>query len=136
MYERNDMHQVIVAGDRDYLDKGEIRKHMIELWAEIGPYEVISGNARGVDTVSGNIAAEANITIYDYPAEWDKYGKGAGLIRNRQMLNHPATHLLAFLSPTSRGTLNMVNLADEAGLNVTIIDIKRGEGKWAFDATS
>ena len=130
------MHQVIIAGDRDYLDKENIRHHMLALWNEIGPYAVISGNARGVDTVSGNLAADARIPISDYPADWDKYGKSAGPVRNRQMLNHPATHLLAFLSEGSRGTLNMVNQADEAGIHVTIVEIKRGEGKWAFAATS
>jgi hypothetical protein len=130
------MHQVIIAGDRDYLDRDHIKAEMNALWKEIGPFEVISGCARGVDTVSGNLAMDAGIPVHSYPAEWDKYGKGAGPVRNRQMLNHPATHLLAFLSPHSRGTINMVNQADRAGIEVKIINITRDEGKWAFPATS
>ena len=130
------MNYVIVAGDRDYIDYDHVRAKMNALWDAIGPFELISGNARGVDTVSGNIAADAGITIHDYPADWDKHDKGAGPIRNKAMLNHPATYLLAFLSPTSRGTQNMVDQAHKANLPITIVSIDRDHGKWAYKTRS
>ena len=130
------MNYVIVAGDRDYIDYDHIRAKMNALWDAIGPYELISGNARGVDTVSGNIAADADITIHDYPAKWDRHGKGAGPIRNKAMLDHPATYLLAFIAPHSRGTKDMVAQAHMAVIDVYSIQIDRGQGKWAHKARS
>ena len=130
------MNFVIIAGDRNYIDYDHVRKEMNRLWDLIGPFELISGNARGVDTVSGNIAADAKITIHDYPANWDKHGKGAGPIRNKAMLDHPATHLLAFVAATSKGTRNMIDQAERANLSRTIIDIHPKYGQWAKKARS
>lgn len=43
---------------------------------------IVSGGARGADTIAEGIADDLGLIRYIYHAEWDKYGKRAGMIRN------------------------------------------------------
>lgn len=57
-----------------------------------------------------------------FKANWDKHGKSAGVIRNRQMIEEGgATALVAFWNGLSPGTKNMIDLATQYGLKVRII---------------
>lgn len=61
--------------------------------------------------------------VLPFPAEWDKYHKGAGPIRNEQMINEGLpTHVYAFHDhlDQSRGTKDMIERAESAGIPVTI----------------
>lgn len=86
--------------------------------------EIIEGEARGVDTVAKEYGLRRNITVRAFPALWDKHGKAAGPIRNTQMLVEGKPELVvAFRGPNSRGTQNMINQAEKAGVEVRIIEI-------------
>ena len=54
-----------------------------------------------------------------FPADWDKYGKAAGFIRNEQMAQN-ADALVVFWDGKSRGTKNMIELAAKYKLKVRI----------------
>jgi len=86
---------------------------------------IVHGAAAGVDSIAKTWAMENDIKDLPYPAEWGKYGKSAGPIRNRQMLkDNPDIELvLAFPSPESRGTRDMINAAKEAGFMVEVIEL-------------
>jgi hypothetical protein len=64
--------------------------------------------------------------VLSYPAQWAKYGKKAGTIRNCQMLNegHPDI-VLAFPLPGSIGTWHMVKIAKKAGVGVIVYEPMR-----------
>jgi hypothetical protein len=49
--------------------------------------ELCHGGAKGADTIAGLIARELGKFVTEFPADWNRYGKGAGPIRNRQMLD-------------------------------------------------
>lgn len=67
----------------------------------------------------------AAFDIMAFPAEWNKYGKKAGYIRNAQMLEIGKPDLvLAFWDGVSRGTKMMIDLAKKAGVEVRIISAK------------
>lgn len=88
--------------------------------------EIVHGGCRGADNISGEIAAEyiGVEKIHVYPAQWDKYGKPAGIIRNQQMLEEESPELVfAFHNDiaSSRGTKHMVKIASEAGVPVYLI---------------
>ncbi len=119
------MHHVIIAGSRDIEDVEYIRGKMNALWAQLGPYEVITGGARGVDRIAHDIATEAGVDTRVFPAEWNKHGRRAGYLRNVEMARH-ATHLLAFWDGESRGTKHMMDIATERGLRVTVWLIPKG----------
>ena len=61
-----------------------------------------------------------------FPADWKVYGKQAGPVRNRQMLNYAKEEqgaLLAFWDGKSRGTKNMIDIAKDAGIIVKVVSI-------------
>ena len=58
-----------------------------------------------------------------YPADWDKHGKAAGPIRNKQMIDEGKPDLvIAF--PGGRGTAGAVRLAKFAGVTVRVVEVK------------
>ena len=80
---------------------------------------IIEGDAKGADRLAGKWADLKGIGKAVYPADWDKYGKKAGPIRNKQMLDEGKPDcVIAFLTKNSRGTRNMVSQADKAGVKV------------------
>jgi hypothetical protein len=81
--------------------------------------EVVCGKACGADTLGEEWAKERNIPITYFPADWEKYGKSAGFIRNAQMADH-AEALIALWDGSSKGTGNMIELAKKKGLKIYI----------------
>ena len=57
------------------------------------------------------------------PADWEKYGKSAGHIRNKEMADI-ATHCIVFWNRISTGSRNMVEVAQKKGLELKIVDIR------------
>ena len=47
---------------------------------------LVSGNARGIDTIAESWAKENGITVETYIPDWKKYGRGAAILRNNQMV--------------------------------------------------
>jgi hypothetical protein len=117
--------RVLVCGGRHYGFKLEQRDHVWGVLSEYEDIEIIHGNARGVDKTSGAFAETHERPHHVYPAQWEKYGKAAGPIRNKQMLDEGKPDLvIAFLAPNSRGTQNMIDQATKAGLPVKIVEIE------------
>lgn len=58
-----------------------------------------------------------------FPAEWEKFGKAAGPIRNIEMLNENPDLVLAFHNDLSKskGTAHTVKTAQKRGLKVKVI---------------
>lgn len=82
---------------------------------------IITGMARGVDTVAYDWAVANHAQVDCYPADWNRYGNYAGPIRNKQMLEEGKPDLvLAF--PGGRGTDNMKQQARRAGVMVVEVD--------------
>ena len=115
------MNKVIVAGTRYFNDYDLMCTKLDCLLKHPTNIEIVSGAARGADVLGERYAKEHNIQIKRFPADWDKYGKRAGYIRNNQMADY-ADYLVAFWDGKSRGTLLMINLAKEKGLKVKVIN--------------
>jgi hypothetical protein len=81
--------KVIVAGSRSITNSGDVSDilNMLHLnWLRFS--EVVSGGAEGVDTI-GELWADCwNLPVKKFPANWDKYGKSAGHIRNAEMADY------------------------------------------------
>jgi hypothetical protein len=113
--------RILVCGDRHWTRASVISRVLLE---KVRPGDVIiHGAARGADSLAGQLAAGIDgVTVEAYPAEWLRYGRGAGPIRNQQMLNSGIDLVLAFHASieTSRGTADMVRRAQKAGVPVEI----------------
>lgn len=86
-------------------------------------FTVIEGDARGADRLAGEWAEEQGEQPLRFPADWEKYGRAAGPIRNQQMLDEGRPDLVLAFSrdiTKSKGTKDMVTRAHKAGLPVYI----------------
>lgn len=109
--------RVLVCGGRDFSDTLTAYSLLDKYHKEYQFDVVIEGDARGADRIAGFWARRNKLDNLKFPAEWDKYGKSAGYIRNKQMLDEGKPDLvIAF--PGGRGTENMIKLAKEAGVEV------------------
>jgi hypothetical protein len=68
---------------------------------------VISGAAEGVDSIAELEARACGLSVVIFPADWKTFGRAAGPIRNRQIVD-TADSVVAFWNGRSRGTLNTV----------------------------
>ena len=105
------MLKVIIAGGRDFTNTQYAADSLVKLVEENmlpDTFTIISGNARGADKVGEYLAELRDLPLEIYPANWDKYDKSAGYIRNKQMAD-VADVLVAFWDSKSRGTMHMIN---------------------------
>lgn len=112
--------RVLVCGSRHFNDYKLLEEKLDEI-PEIT--EIIHGAARGADTLAGRYSDAKSIRLAVYPADWNKFGKAAGPIRNTQMLVEGKPDLVvAFMFKDSRGTKNMVEQAKKAGVKTEVIN--------------
>ncbi len=82
---------------------------------------IIEGGATGVDSVAADWAAVNWTGLKEYKADWNKHGKAAGCIRNKQMLEEGIPDIVVAF-PGGSGTAHMIKLAQEAGVEVIKIE--------------
>lgn len=107
--------RVIVAGSRHIIDYRPVMiaiKEAANLQNPIIITELICGMAPGVDETGYWFAKMARIPIKEMPADWDRYGKAAGPIRNRNMAEYGEA-LIAIWDGITNGTRNMIENAQE-----------------------
>lgn len=80
---------------------------------------VVSGGARGADRAGEMWAKAHGYSIQRMPANWVRYGKLAGRVRNREMAL-VADAVVALWDGESKGTKNMIEVATQMGLPVFI----------------
>ncbi len=112
--------RVLVCGGREYSDQARVNRILNTLLEQFPDLEIIQGGATGADELAKLWCLAKNVPMEEYPADWKKYGKRAGYIRNVKMLEEGQPDLvIAF--PGGPGTGMMVNLADKANVSVRII---------------
>jgi predicted Rossmann fold nucleotide-binding protein DprA/Smf involved in DNA uptake len=109
------MSKVIIAGSRTITDYDAVA-YAIEQ-SKFDVTEVVSGAARGVDSMGERWAREHKISIRRFPAAWNVHGKSAGPIRNAEMARY-ADKLLLVWDGHSSGSQNMLDTALRYGLEV------------------
>lgn len=73
---------------------------------------IVSGGAKGADTIAERLAAEFQCRTEIYYPDWDKHGKAAGFIRNKDIINN-CDAVLAFWDKESKGTVHSLKFAKE-----------------------
>lgn len=122
--------RVIIAGTRTFDDYALLCATCDHALANKSRVQIISGaNVRwedskvqhSADLLGVVYALEKGYSITPFPADWNKRGKAAGPIRNRQMAQH-ADALIAFHDGQSTGTASMIAEAKKAGLKVRVVE--------------
>lgn len=110
--------RIAIFGSRDYPSWYRIAKYIDKLSADS---VVVSGGARGVDKFAELKAKSRGLATIIHKAEWDKYGKQAGFIRNPYIVRD-SDKGIAFWDRKSNGTANTIELFKKSGKPLCICD--------------
>lgn len=105
------MKRIVVAGSRGFDDYKYLKSKLDQITWNEGDV-IISGGAKGADSLGERYAKEHSIRLEVYSADWDQYGKRAGYIRNKQMAE-ACTHGMVFWDGESKGASHMIDLLKE-----------------------
>ena len=103
------MNKIIIAGTRTFKDY-QLLKNVVNHSKFKNIDVILSGGARGADSLGERYALENNVRLDVHHALWEKYGKSAGYRRNEEMTQN-ATGAIIFWDGRSKGTEHMINLA-------------------------
>ena len=107
--------RILICGGRTFEDAGKLNRAMAEIVERYGePSCVIEGGARGADYLGKLWAEHRGIPVFECRANWNRYGKRAGFVRNGWMLEHGKPDLVVAF-PGGNGTRNMIEQAAAAG---------------------
>jgi hypothetical protein len=112
---------VLVTGDRKGFNKASILRRLMQF--PEGTI-LVHGDAPGVDTIAGVVGTVLGFDVRPYPADWARYKRGAGPIRNRHMFNTEKPDLVIAFHHNyaeSKGTRDMVDYARSKGCPTELI---------------
>ena len=119
------MMRIVIAGSREFDDyellKGTLNHILDEQTASV---ELVAGHAKGADLLAEKYARENGLPIHIIKPDWKTYGRAAGPIRNRQMLDYAKEEsplVVAFWDGKSKGTRNTIETARSLGIAVEIV---------------
>lgn len=117
--------KLIIAGGRDFNDypllQIETQRFLVECNFNPTQLIIVSGNAKGADTLGEIFAEKYHFPITSFPANWNEFGKRAGPIRNEEMAKF-ATHAIIFWDSVSSGSKNMIENAKKYNLTYKVIN--------------
>lgn len=110
--------RILVCGSRSVRNK----KYVDYVLSQYDPELIISGGADGPDTYAVFYADINNIPFQVIKPDWNKYGKAAGMIRNKEMVDLLDNDdlVLAFWDGKSSGTKNTIDYAKRKGIKVIV----------------
>lgn len=117
--------RIIVAGSRN-AEQPDVHAALDQCsWSGFATC-IVCGGARGADQHGADWGTQRGIEVRHYPADWKAHGRRAGPLRNRLMAES-ADGLVAVWDGVSRGTMNMIETAQQLGLRIFILrtDIRR-----------
>ncbi len=113
----------LICGGRDFADQmmfDDVMSRLIDMWG--CPSRVVHGAANGADNMADSWGKRMALDVIAVPANWVKYGKAAGPIRNENMLmDYKPKRVIAF--PGSAGTADMVRRAKNRRGQIDVIEI-------------
>lgn len=111
--------KLAVVGSRDWQDVDFIKGVLDAALRRDSGIEIISGGARGVDTIAEEWARSREVPVTVFPADWNRYGRSAGYRRNVDIVN-AADVVYAFQRNKSPGTQHSIDLARKSNKPVRV----------------
>lgn len=109
--------RILVTGSRDWPEESIVQRAMLHWWLDndrpnADTITLVSGACpTGADRMAEECARTQHFNIERHPANWDKYGRRAGFVRNSEMVALGANVCLAFIYNESRGATMASRLA-------------------------
>jgi hypothetical protein len=112
--------RLAVVGSRTFRDWEELVRTIGPQWKAGYISEIISGKAKGADSLAARFAKNNNIPLREFEPDYDSFGKSAPFIRNQQIVDN-AECMVAFWDGSSAGTLDSIKKAIKAKLVVLVV---------------
>jgi hypothetical protein len=130
--------RIIIAGGRDFDDYKLLKSETFRIMREIAQkltgkqtlnkqfLTIVSGMANGADKLGAQLAKDFELKLQEFPANWDRYGRRAGYMRNVDMaefVSESEVHgvLIAFWDGESKGTKHMIDTAKKKNIETHIV---------------
>ena len=113
--------RVAIVGSRGFSDSRLLASTMCTVLEHYTITEVVSGGARGADTLGEQWAKAHGIPTRVFLPDWNRFGRSAGFRRNRDIIDN-CDLCVAFWDGQSRGTKSSIDLAKQAGKRVLVIN--------------
>ena len=113
---------IAIVGGRDFSDYTLLKESLsayISIYSGI-PDNIVSGGAKGADTLAAQFATEMDIPLLVFKPDYQKYGRGATLVRNTQIIEN-ADVVFAFWDGQSKGTKDSITKAKKLQKELYII---------------
>ena len=108
--------KIAVVGSRGFNDYSLLERTLTPYL----PFVLVSGGARGADSLAERFADKNNLEKIIFKPDWDKYGKRAGFLRNIKIVDE-SDMVIAFWDGQSRGTKSSIDLAREKNKELSVI---------------
>lgn len=120
--------KILVCGATYFTDYEKFHDSLIGIFLEkninLSDITIISGMAKGADTLAVQFAKQYSLPCLEFPADWARYSKGAGPIRNQKMLDEGQPDLIiAFPMQSSRGTRDMIARGLMEDIEVVVVEV-------------
>ncbi len=112
--------KLAIIGSRTFNNYGLLQETLEQYKSKITL--VVSGAAKGADSLSERWAIKNNIKTLIFPADWEKYGKRAGFIRNEDIIKN-CDCVITFWDNVSKGTAHSLSLCEKYNIPYKIIKI-------------
>lgn len=117
--------RVLICGGVDFCDFDFLESECDRLIPAGSNIEIVAGGAAGADALAEIYARKKGFRLSVFPAKWSRYGKAAGPIRNRKMVDYISEDdermVIAFWNGFSRGTANTIEIAERFGIRTEIL---------------
>lgn len=114
------MLRLLITGSREWEDVDWIHRVLEEYVGSCDPVLVSGHCPSGADVICENFAYNMGWDVELHPADWDRYGKRAGYVRNYEMVREGADVCLAFIRNRSKGASHTARFAQEARIETRI----------------
>ena len=115
--------KIAIVGGRDFLDYELLKKELGKFIDEngISLCSIVSGGAKGADTLAEKFATEMGVEMIVFKPDFEKFGRGAALARNTQIVECADT-VFAFWDGKSTGTNDSIKKTEKLGKKLLIIN--------------
>ena len=113
--------KLAIVGSRTFNDYNLLERHINDIAKSFNIIKIISGGANGADKLGEKYANKHEIPTSILNPDWEKYGRGACFIRNKNIVNS-SDKVVAFWDGKSKGTQNSINLAEKQNKLIQIVE--------------
>ncbi len=116
---------IAIVGGRDFNDYTLLKESILAyIDAHEKPENIVSGGAKGADTLATQFATEMGIPLLIFKPDYQRYGRGATLVRNTQIIEN-AEVVFAFWDGQSKGTKDSIKKAEKLEKELYVIKYKQ-----------